>query len=96
MTTLELYKEMNEKYASVFTIATKCLMYKSVEAFIDEPTDEEYETIANVCCNAFMKDENCNLVKLADRVSEAYSNGEFTLEELKEMSRWTIIKEYGY
>lgn len=98
MTSLEIYKEMKEKCSnpSVFEIAAKILIYKSVEAFIENPTDEEYEIIAQECYHAFMKTEYCDLVKFSDHVSEAYKNKEITLEELEEMDYGDILEKYNY
>ena len=90
MNTLEFYKELR-KTEDKYTLAYYLICYNSVDAYIDNPTDEEFETIAENCVNVYMKADDCDLGKLADIVSMKYSEGDFTLEELDDMSKWDIL-----
>lgn len=59
--------------------------YNSVDSYLDNPTDEEYETITGGCFNAYMDadDIHMSFAFYTDIVSLAYANKEISLEEIK-------------
>lgn len=89
--TLQLYKTLCLKGRSVDWLY-KMFIYISVDAFVDEPTEEEYEVLSNKIVEAYMKVEDCDLGHFSDRICSKYRNRDFTLEELKEMSPGDILE----
>lgn len=91
--TLKLYKEFERKGESTWEIASALNVYNCIDAIIEEPTEEEYQTIFNVCYKAYMKaSDNINLIRLADGVCEEYKNRNITLSEIKNMSERDILQ----
>ena len=90
MTLLEFYKNISSDFEA-WKVAIAFTVFNSVDCFVENPTEEEYTTIYNVCYKAYMKAEDANLAKIADRVSEMYAEDEITLEELKNKSVWQIL-----
>ena len=93
-TTLDIYKELKSQRNDIWEIAVKMSMYNSIGTFVDNPTDEEYKIISDVCYRAYMKAEKVDFIRLCDRVSEEYSLGDITLEELKEMTAWQLLDKF--
>lgn len=94
MKTLELYKKLKEEKDSELSpwlVSSAFTIFKSVDCFVDNPTDEEYKTIFNVCYEAYMKAEDTSLTEIADGVSDLYSRDEISLEELRNKTPWEII-----
>lgn len=92
--TLEIYKELKLQRDDVWRIAIKMSMYASIESFIDNPTDDEYEIISSACYNAYMKADDVDLVKLTDRVAEAYNKGIVNLDYIKEMRPYALLDKF--
>ena len=93
MNELELYKKIKKEYRyGLYGLIYKHICYLSVDAYISDATDEEYEVIANACINAYLKDDECDLIELADCVCEKYSRNLIDLDNLKTMSKWEIIE----
>lgn len=92
MTILEYYKDIKENSNfKTWEIASAFIVFNSIDYFIENPTEEEYMTIYDICYRAYMKGEDVNLVQIADKISEMYSEKEFTLEELVSKSAWEIL-----
>ena len=89
-TTLKIYRELQNQHGNAWQIASNMLIYNSVDAFVDEPTDEEYGVIADACYRAYMKADSVDLIRLADKVSEEYSLGNITLDYLREVSPYKL------
>lgn len=93
MTILELYRKVQERYGfRPWEIADSFIIYNSVDFFVENPTEEEYMAIEDVCQRAYMKAEDISLVKIADKISEQYSKKEITLQELMNKSTWDILE----
>lgn len=90
MNELELYRKIKKEYR--YSFIYKHICYLSVDAYISNATDEEYNVIANACINAYLKDDECDLMKLADCVCEKYAKKIINLEDIKTMSKWEIIE----
>ena len=92
MKLLDFYKEIkkNNKFY-VWDIAMAFDVFNSVDCFVDNPTDEVYEVLYNVCARAYIKSEDISLPIIANRIADGYSNGEFTLEELQNMEPYQIL-----
>lgn len=92
MTILEFYKqiEKNSEFRP-WEIAVAFTVFNSVDCFVEDPTEEEYMTIYDVCHKAYLKAEDASLAKITDRVSEMYGEEEITLEELKNKSVYEIL-----
>ena len=86
---LENYKSKKEK--NIFIESCYNLAFCSIDAYLSEPTEEEYETIARCCVDAYMESEDIDLIAIADYVSMKYADKELTLDRLRNMSRWEII-----
>lgn len=95
MDKLNIYKMLKSnkdmKGLNVYELGCALIGFTSIENYIENPTDEEYNVIFHKCYEAYMKAEESNLSRLIDGVVEKYSNHEFTLEELKNMSKWDIL-----
>lgn len=87
---LELYKEFTSKTIQAYEYGLALQAYSSIDEIIENPTDEEFETIFSVCYEAYMKSEDSEWLRLIDGVTKKYSENEFTLEELKKMSKYDI------
>ena len=82
MKTLRKFKNTKISYE----LANKYTAYYEIEAFISDPTDDEYTIIANICYDTYMKYENIALNELVKNVVEAYIDNKITLDELKKIS----------
>lgn len=91
MKALELYHELRKSRQN-YEVAEKLICYGAVDAYVQAPTEKEYEVIAQVCMNTYLKVDECDLIKLADIVSEKYANSDFDLEQLKKMSKWDVLE----
>lgn len=92
MKLLDFYKETKKNTEFYpWDIAMAFDIFNSVDCFIDNPTDEVYEVLYNVCVRAYLKSENIYLPRIADRIADGYSKGEFTLEELQNMETYQIL-----
>ena len=89
--TLIIYKEVQNQHGNAWQIASDMLIYNSVDAFVDDATDEEYGVIADACYRAYMKSDSVDLIRLADKVSEEYSLGNITLDYLREVSPYKLL-----
>ncbi len=87
---LERYKNLKQDKA-IHDILYKMICYSAVDAYIEEPADLVYKTIADNCIKAFLKADECDLIKLADIISFKYSKNELTLDMLNKMSNWDIL-----
>ena len=92
-TALDIYKELHSQTDRVWEIAIKMSMYNSIDAFIDSPTDAEYNVISDVCYRAYMKVDEIDFIRLTDRVAEEYSLGNITLDYLREVSPYKLLDE---
>lgn len=92
MRTLDLYKKVKESNGlRPWEIADSFTVYYSVDFFVENPTEEEYTVIDDVCERAYMKAEGVSLVQIADKISELYSKKVITLQELMNKSVWDIL-----
>ena len=82
-------KEETEKY----TILYQLFCFASIDAFVQEPTEQEYMILSEGIINAYLNVEECDLGKLADCIAEQYANKKFTLEEFHAMSKWDILEQ---
>ena len=89
---LDFYKEFENKTVSAYEYGLALQAYTSIDGFIQNPTDEEYNTIYSACYEAYMKSETSIWVRLVDGVAEGYSKNKFTLDELKSMDKWDILE----
>ena len=67
-TCLEIYKEFKEKNYSCYKVGTYLVLFNSINTFIDNPTDDEYWTIANICYRCYMKYDGVEPVRICDEV----------------------------
>lgn len=93
MELLKLYKEFKgKKEYSPWELASAFIIYNAIDNFADNPTDEEYKTICDVCYRTYMKSEDVNLAKLADNVCyKYYVDKEFSLGELRDICTEDIL-----
>lgn len=92
MTTLDLYKKVKESNGlRPWEIADSFIVFNSLDFFVENPTDEEYMVIDDVCQRAYMKAEEVSLVQIADKISELYSKKEISLQKLLNKSAWDIL-----
>lgn len=63
-----------------------------IDAFIENPTKEEYKVISDICYNLYLKLDDVNLETIADSLAEKYAKKTFTLAELKAMDLWQIAQ----
>ena len=92
--TLRIYKELKNQHGIAWQIASDMLIYNSVDAFVNDATDEEYGVISDACYRAYMKAaDSVDLIRLADKVSEEYSLGNLTLDYLRAVSPYKLLDE---
>ena len=84
-----------KKEKKEYRIPYELICYNSVDAFIKNASDKEYEIIAEKCIDVYLSVDECDLVKLSDVISEKYSLKEFNLNELKEMGKYEILNIYN-
>jgi hypothetical protein len=87
---------LKSTYGNAWQIACYALIYNSVESFVDNPTDEEYEVIKDACYRAWMKVEDVDLIKLADKIAEEYSLSNITLDYLRNVGSYELLDEMMY
>ena len=85
------YKKLGN---DAFRYASMLLCYYSIDTFIKNPTEEEYGIISNACYQAYMRYDEVDLVKLTDRVSEAYANGDATLAYIRNATKKELIDKF--
>lgn len=96
MTLLEIYKNCEKNYGRrPWEIATAFTIFNSVDSFLDNPTEEEYQQIYEICYEVYMESEDVDLVSISDKVSEMYYDAKITLPELKTKSVWEILNLIG-
>lgn len=91
---LKFYKELKQKSvkdpcsSSPYRTGMLLIGYNSVDSFLENPTDEEYETITWSCFYSYMDadDIRMSFAHYVDIIAEAYANKEISLKEIKE---WT-------
>ena len=91
MKVLKLYRKLKFEEKDIIT-AWKLLCYRSIDTYIENASDKEYEVISEVCINAYMKtDDICDLSRLADCVSEKYVKNKLSINDLQNLSKWDIL-----
>ena len=90
MEALKKFKELKLDYEDV----CKMIMFYEIEAFLDEPTDDEYNIIADRCYDIFMKYENVAIAQFVGNVAMAYANNDISLEQLKTISKRELVRKY--
>lgn len=93
MKALKYYKHLKQEPRR-YTILYKLFCFASIDAFVEEPTDEEYEILSEGIIDAYLQLDDCDLGKLADCVTEKYANREFTLAQFSNMSKWEVLDLY--
>ncbi len=89
--TLRIYKELQNQYGNTWDIASDMIIYNSVDAFVDDATDEEYSVIATTCYRVERAVAGVDLMRLADRIAEEYRLKNITLDYLKEVSPHKLL-----
>lgn len=85
------YKKLGN---DAFRYASMLLCYYSIDTFVENPTEEEYGIISNACYQAYMRYDEVDLVKLTDRVSEAYENGDITLSYIRNATKKELVDKF--
>lgn len=93
MKAIEYYRNLKQE-AERYTILYQLFCFASIDAFVDNPTEEEYEILSEGIINAYLQIDDCDLGKLADCIAEKYAKEKFTLEEFKRMSKWEVLDLY--
>lgn len=102
MTVLDYFKSIKKANSfSPWEIAIAFSVFNSVDAFLNEPSEDEYMKIYQVCYRAYLKSDGGNLVRIADAICELYCEGKIKLDELASKSEWEILDlldtvEYSY
>lgn len=93
MQKLKYYKKIKEEAGenyyedTPYKVGLFLIGYNSVDSYLQNPTDEEFETIVNECFNAYMDDDyDMSFSSYVDIVAEIYANGLLGLDELKGLS----------
>lgn len=87
MTSLDIYKKYKEEINALDFVA-----FCEIDYWIKNPTDEEYETITNVCTDAYTNaNVSCDFVSFCSDVCSTYADNDISLQELKEMSCADIL-----
>lgn len=94
MTTKEMIADYKKLGNNVFRYASMLLCYYSIDTFVENPTEEEYGIISNACYQAYMRYGKVDLVKLTDRVSEAYANGDITLSYIRNATKQELVDKF--
>ena len=84
----EHLKGTNANYKTPYYL----VCFGCIDAFVDNPTREEYEVIADICYELYLKLDDVNLENIADSIAKNYADRRFTLQELKKMDRWQICQ----
>ena len=87
---IDLYRYLKQT-SRQYDIAYRLLCYASIDAYIVNPKTEVYEIIADRCIEAYLKAEECDLVRLADGVCRRYAEDKLTLDEIAGMSKWELL-----
>lgn len=87
---LKLHKRLRND-SDYFKTIYKLICYSSIDSFVENATDKEYEIITERCISIYLKVDECDLIKLADEIAYQYANHSFTLENLNEMNDLEII-----
>lgn len=94
MKAIEYYNILNQE-TDKYTILYQLFCFSSIDAFVDNPTEEEYEILSGGIINAYLQTDDCDLGKLADSIAEKYANKKFTLNEFNRMSKWEVLDLYN-
>ena len=88
---LTLYEQLRENHER-YSIPYYLVCFLSIDAFIKNPTKEEYEVISDTSCWLYSKLDDVQLETIVDSLSKQYANQAFTLEELNEMDQWEVLE----
>ena len=88
----QLYAEGKSSYKSGLYLAA----YGIIRGSIANPTDEEYETIADLCIKAYLKtDFPTDIIEMIESVADAYAYKKITLEELRELTPCELLDKFS-
>lgn len=102
MSVYELYKNIKKTSPyKTWEIAIAFDVFNSVDAFLNEPSEDEYMKIYQACYRTYLKSDGANLVRIADAICELYCEEKLKLDELASKSEWEILDlldtvEYSY
>ena len=68
------------------------ICFGCIDAFLENPTEEEYSTISDICYNLYLKLDDICLERIADSISSKYADKVFSLDDLKTMDKWQICQ----
>ena len=88
---LSLYEQLRENHENYY-IPYYMVCFLSVDAFVKNPTKEEYEVISDTSSWLYSKLDGVQLETIADSLSKQYANQAFTLEKLNEMDYWEVLE----
>lgn len=88
---LNLYEQLRENHEN-YSIPYYMVCFLSIDAFVENPTKEEYEVISDTSCWLYSKLDDVQLETIAEALSKQYANQAFTLEELNEMDQWEVLE----
>lgn len=91
MNYLDTYRLLKEKHKD-YELACALIIYNAVDCYVSHPTIEEYQVICNKVYDVFLHTEDYSLEEIAYGVAEKYSKKEVTLNEIKIMSKRSILE----
>lgn len=93
---LKLHKKIHAEGGSSFKSGLYLAAYGIIRSSIANPTDEEYETIAKVCIDAYLKaDLSNNIIEVLENAADAYAYKKITLAELKELTPCELLDKFS-
>lgn len=88
---LNIYRQLKENHEN-YSVTDLMMCFSCIDAFVENPTEEEYEVLSDTSCWLYSKLDDVQLETIADSLSKEYANKAFTLEELKDMDRWEVLE----
>lgn len=55
--------------------------------------EDDFNTICNIAERAYLKSDNCSLNQIALAIDIILNIEEYTIEDLKQMSKWDILEK---
>lgn len=86
----DIYKNVLLNSSCQYSLPQKCIGYNELAAYIEEPTDEEYNIIVESCYDAYLSSDYVSMDKLVTAVTTAYIDHQITLEEIQSMDRYDL------
>lgn len=92
---LGLYRRL-KKINKVYLIANEILCCGSIDNYIENPSEEEYQIISDACCEAYFLSEDCDINRMADYISKQYAAGNMSLAGIKKLTPHQILDMVDY